>query len=193
MEGSAPVLPTDHALAIARAALREPDLPTATLHGQFREIRLLVDHREDLVAARTQMQNRLRWHLHALEPGTGPRPWTATANSTRLTAWLADRAVARLAGELVADIRTHTVRIDQLKQELARWSLRWPRRCWRCPAADRSSPRRSSASAGQPVPLRGLLRAPHRHRTDPRLVGKHGTGSPAAATDNSTPHCTGSR
>ena len=54
------------ALAIARAALREPDLPLATLDGQFREIRLLVDHREDLVAARTQIQNRLRWHLHEL-------------------------------------------------------------------------------------------------------------------------------
>jgi hypothetical protein len=28
------------ALAIARAALREPDLPVATLDGQFREVRL---------------------------------------------------------------------------------------------------------------------------------------------------------
>ena len=60
------------ALAIARAALREPDLPVATLDGQFREVRLLVDHREDLVAVRTQMQNRLRWHLHELEPGREP-------------------------------------------------------------------------------------------------------------------------
>ena len=112
------------ALAIARAALREPDLPTATLHGQFREIRLLVDHREDLVAARTQMQNRLRWHLHALEPGQepGPRCLDRYCELDRLTAWLADReqtVLVRLAGELVADIRTHTVRINQLKQELA--------------------------------------------------------------------------
>lgn len=33
------------ALAVARAALREPDLPVARLDGVEREIRLLVDHR----------------------------------------------------------------------------------------------------------------------------------------------------
>ena len=42
------------ALAIARAALREPDLPVVRLDGEARELRLLVDHREDLVAERGQ-------------------------------------------------------------------------------------------------------------------------------------------
>jgi transposase len=56
------------ALAVARAALREPDLPAAHLDGPAREIALLVDHREDLVAERTRIQNRLRWHLHDLDP-----------------------------------------------------------------------------------------------------------------------------
>jgi transposase len=56
------------ALAVARAALREPDLPEAHLEGPAREIQLLVDHREDLVAERTRIQNRLRWHLHDLDP-----------------------------------------------------------------------------------------------------------------------------
>lgn len=42
------------ALAVARAAWREPDLPTATLDGPARELRLLVDHRDDLVAERTR-------------------------------------------------------------------------------------------------------------------------------------------
>src|SRR5437879_5652455 len=59
------------ALAVAGAALREPGLPVAQLEGVSREIRLLVDHREDLVGDRSQMQNRLRWHLHELEPGYG--------------------------------------------------------------------------------------------------------------------------
>ncbi|WP_040155191.1 IS110 family transposase, partial [Mobilicoccus massiliensis] len=36
------------ALAVARAALREPDLPVARLDGAERDIRLLVDHREAL-------------------------------------------------------------------------------------------------------------------------------------------------
>jgi transposase len=58
------------ALAVARAAWREPDLPVAKLDGQEREVRLLVDHREDLVGERTRMINRLRWHLHELSPAT---------------------------------------------------------------------------------------------------------------------------
>ena len=55
------------ALAVARAALREPGLPAARLDGPERELRLLVDHREDLVAERTRAVNRLRWHLHELD------------------------------------------------------------------------------------------------------------------------------
>jgi hypothetical protein len=60
------------ALAVARAALREPDLPVARLDGPEREVRLLVDHREDLVAERTRIISRLRWHLHELDPGRQP-------------------------------------------------------------------------------------------------------------------------
>src|SRR5262249_39669804 len=56
------------ALAVARAALRDPDLPVAQLAGPEREVRLLHDHRADLVAERTRIQNRLRWHLHELDP-----------------------------------------------------------------------------------------------------------------------------
>ncbi len=56
------------ATAVARAALREPGLPLARLEGATREIRLLLDHREDLVQERTRIQQRLRWHLHDLDP-----------------------------------------------------------------------------------------------------------------------------
>ncbi len=61
------------ALAVARAALREPDLPTGRLDGPSREVRLLVDYRESLVRDRTAAQNRLRWRLHELVPGYDPR------------------------------------------------------------------------------------------------------------------------
>ena len=60
------------ALAVARAALREPDLPEARLDGAERELRLLVDHREDLVAELTRIIARLRWHLHELDPAWKP-------------------------------------------------------------------------------------------------------------------------
>jgi len=62
------------ALAVAGAALREPDLPVAKLDGPSRELRLLVDYRESLVKDRTAAQNRLRWRLHELEPGYDPPP-----------------------------------------------------------------------------------------------------------------------
>src|SRR5881628_1657483 len=46
------------ALAVAQAALREPGLPIARLDGPSRDLRLLVDHREDLVRERTSHINR---------------------------------------------------------------------------------------------------------------------------------------
>jgi transposase len=48
------------ALAVVRAALREPNLPVARRDAADREVRLFVDHREDLVAERTRMIHRLR-------------------------------------------------------------------------------------------------------------------------------------
>ena len=57
------------ALAIARAALREPGLARPRPGEQhFRELKLLVDHRDDLADQRRRTQQRLRWHLHALDP-----------------------------------------------------------------------------------------------------------------------------
>jgi transposase len=110
------------ALAVARAALREPDLPVARLDGPEREIRLLVDHREDLVAERTRAQNRLRWHLHELTPGEEPvaRGLDRRIVLDRLAADLESRTgtVARIAAELVARIRELTSVIDRLEREI---------------------------------------------------------------------------
>jgi transposase len=57
------------ALAVAHAALREPHLAVARLDGPTREVKLLTDYRHDLVVQRTELVNRLRWHLHELDPG----------------------------------------------------------------------------------------------------------------------------
>jgi transposase len=48
------------ALAVARAALREPDLPTAGHDQASWEVKLLVDHREHLVAERPRTINGKR-------------------------------------------------------------------------------------------------------------------------------------
>jgi transposase len=62
------------ARAVAEAALREPCLPEARLSGPEHDVRLLADHRDDLVAERTRIQARLRWHLHDLELGADVPP-----------------------------------------------------------------------------------------------------------------------
>jgi len=118
------------ALAVARAALREAHLPVARLEGKSREVKLLVDHREDLVAERTRIQNRLLWHLHELEPG-----YQVVASGLLRTVVLRDISsrlekhtgiVAEIARELVARLAelTQSVnrlgrRIDALMRELA--------------------------------------------------------------------------
>jgi transposase len=110
------------ALAVARAALREPGLPVARLDGPERELRLLVDHREDLVAERTRMINRLRWHLHELDPDWDPRPRSlaARANLDAVAARLATMhsLVARLAADLTARISALTADINALHREI---------------------------------------------------------------------------
>jgi transposase len=62
------------ALAVARAALREPRLdrprPGA---AELRELKLLVDHRDDLIDERRRVQQRLRWQLHDLDPQLAAR------------------------------------------------------------------------------------------------------------------------
>jgi len=110
------------ALAVARAALREPDLPVAQLDGPARELRLLVDHREDLVKDRTGHINRLRWHLHELDPTWDPPARSIT--SYRSLKALADRLnaldgmVARIAVDLVERIRSLTVVERALQREI---------------------------------------------------------------------------
>lgn len=110
------------ALAVARAALREPDLPVAQLDGAERDLRLLVDHRDDLVAQRTQIENRLRWHLHELMPGEEPAPRSlghgvVLAALERRLAGLPG-TVARIARELVRRIRELTATINALQREI---------------------------------------------------------------------------
>jgi transposase len=111
------------ALAVARVALRERELPVAALEGASREIRLLLDHREDLVGERTRAQNRLRWHLHELEPeleipagALDRRPWLERV--ARRLARREQTAQVRICRELVRRIAELTRRERELEREL---------------------------------------------------------------------------
>lgn len=110
------------ALAVARAALREPNLPVARLDGPARELRLLVDHREDLVADRTAHINRLRWHLHELDPTWDPTPRSLTSfkNLRAVAARLEpmDGTVARIARDLVGRVHELTCQANALQREI---------------------------------------------------------------------------
>jgi transposase len=110
------------ALAVARAALREPGLPVARLDGEARELRLLVDHREDLVAERTRIQSRLRWHLHELLPELDIPPMALkryhVLDALEMTLQGMGGTVVRIPRELVVRSRTLTQEANTLEREI---------------------------------------------------------------------------
>ena len=112
------------ALAVARAALREPELSRPRPDEQiFRDLKLLVDHRDDLVDERRRIQQRLRWHLHQLDPtfAVPLRMLGRASHLERVSRWLVrqERELqVRLARELVARCRSLTRAITELDREL---------------------------------------------------------------------------
>src|SRR3954447_18045591 len=114
------------AVQVARAALREglETLPTAQLAGPELDVRLLVDHRERLVAQRTRLINDLRWALHDLWPEfeIPPRALIRAAWQERVGGRLtrADQSTrVRIARDELRRIRELTRAIDAIERELA--------------------------------------------------------------------------
>lgn len=110
------------ALAVARGFLREPDLPVASHDEVSRELKLLVDRREDLVAQRTATINRLLWRVHELDPERAPksRSLDLTKHREILGDWLdtVDGLVAELARDELADITRLTEAINALAKRI---------------------------------------------------------------------------
>jgi transposase len=115
------------ALAIARAVVKDgaERFPTAHLDERAMEIRLLSDHRKDLVAERTRGQNRLRWHLLELCPelerslrrGALEQPRQLDRIDRRLRRIPASARVG-IARQQVTHIRALTRQADALEREL---------------------------------------------------------------------------
>ena len=114
------------AVAIARAVVRDgvERFPVAYLDARAMEIRLLCDHREQLVRERTRLQNRLRWHLLELCPEHEAKLGRGRLSNLRELERL-DRRLRRIGGARaqvaraqLAQIRTLTRQADQLQQEL---------------------------------------------------------------------------
>ena len=113
------------ALAIARVTLREPALPPVRTPDRSREIQLLVEAREDVVAEATRVRNRLHADLVVLMPGYGTKADNLVAACHRRTAGrllrgrpgvqaeLARDRLERL-GRLMAEARVLEARIEAL-------------------------------------------------------------------------------
>ena len=110
------------ALAVARGYLREPDLPVASHDEVSRELKLLVDRREVLVAQRTATINRLLWRVHELDPERAPKARSLDLPKHRriLNDWLATMSglVAELARDELADITRLTETINSLTKRI---------------------------------------------------------------------------
>jgi transposase len=110
------------ALAVARGFLREPDLPVASHDEVSRELKLLVDRREVLVAQRTATINRLLWRVHELDPEHAPKPRSLDLAKHRniLGRWLDTQSgiVAELARDELADITRLTQTINALAKRI---------------------------------------------------------------------------
>jgi transposase len=111
------------ALAAARAALREPNLPIACHDAVSRELKLLVDRRDDLILQRTATVNRLLWRVHELDP-TRKKPISLNpaTHRTALREWLAPQPglVAELARDELDDITGFTEAINELTKRIAK-------------------------------------------------------------------------
>jgi transposase len=112
------------ALAVARAALREPGLDRPRPEEpRLRELKLLLDHRDDLVAERRRCQQRLRWHLHDLDQSPAV-PLGALDRGIwleRLGRWPARQeqtTQVRIARQLLVRCRASTREIVALEREL---------------------------------------------------------------------------
>jgi transposase len=115
------------ARAVARAVLREgvERFPAAFLDERALEIRLLADHRSDLVAERTRQIARLRWHLvdlcPELEASIPARQLDSGPTLDRIARSLRREqrtARVRVALELVASIRAISRQADTLEREV---------------------------------------------------------------------------
>jgi transposase len=116
------------ALAVARAVVNDgiDQFPVAYLDEQAMEIRLLLDHRGDLVAERTRTVNRLRWHLLELCPELERSLKRGALNHSRVLDRV-DRVLrklpagarVRVAREQVSQLRSLTRQVNQLQSELA--------------------------------------------------------------------------
>jgi transposase len=109
------------ALAIARVTQREAELPPVRLPDASRELQLIVEAREDLVAEATRTRNRLHADLVVLVPGYGAAAANLVAEKYRKNA---GRLLRRLPGVQAELARDRLARLDRLSCEVREFERR---------------------------------------------------------------------
>lgn len=117
--------PSD-ALAIARVVLREERLPASRAPRAHRDLKLMVDYREQLIAEQTRLRNRLHADLQMLLPGYGARlgrredlASVASVAAARSMLTPLDGVVAELAERRLARLEVLADEIATLTRRLA--------------------------------------------------------------------------
>jgi len=191
------------AVAIARAAIREglDTLPVAQLAGPELDVRLLVDHRERLVAQRTALINDLRWQLHDLWPEdeVPPRALITSRWQNRVGRRLGrcdQTARVRIARDELRRIRDLARAITELEHELATLVARLAPRLLAergCGVLTAAKLIGEIAGVSRFQTDAKLARAPPQRRSPHPPDAPTGTAWTAAATAKSTGPCTASQ
>jgi transposase len=103
------------ALAIARVALREAELPPVRTADASRELKLLVEARDDLATEATRVRNRLHADLVVIAPGYSAVAVNLVADKYRRAAGKLLRGMSGVQAELA---RSRLVRLAKLTAEL---------------------------------------------------------------------------
>ena len=109
------------ALAIARVTSREAELPPVRLPDASRELQLIVEAREDLVAEATRTRNRLHADLVVLVPGYSAAAANLVADKYRIAA---GKLLRRLPGVQAELARDRLARLARLSGEVRAFERR---------------------------------------------------------------------
>lgn len=170
------------ALAIARVALREPGLGPVPMPGLAEDLKLLVDAREQRVAERTRVVNRLHAQLVVLAPG-----YERTAPD--LSALRYRRVVARLPkglGGVRAELaRADLARVSELDAE--RLALEGRIRAL-VRQSGSSLPSIPGVAAVMAAKIIGETGDPRRFRSSPAFAAMSGTAPIPASSGRTSRH-----
>ncbi|MDG4667982.1 IS110 family transposase [Mycobacterium sp. 236(2023)] len=112
------------ATAVARAVLREPDLPEAFQDPLSRAFGLLINRRDVLVHQRTATITRVIWRIHELDPERGSSLGSLNYEVHRdpLDRWLATQSgvVAEIARQELSEVAVLSTKIGDLRKRISK-------------------------------------------------------------------------